>query len=180
MIMNVLKDFSCTRRYYLTHPWKFFKECWLNIKAAWMRATKGYCYMDVWNLEYWLCSILPSMFRHMADYGSGYPGWPPFETPEEWSDWLHSMADAFETIADSEYWEEKKNEFYDEWSTLLDYHSDNHPNLTTTCQYDTSPEHYETIRKLYWERMQQIAIEKQEYIKNTLNEMAEHFEKLWD
>ena len=180
--MNVLWNWCYSKRYYLTHPWKFFSELWSNLKAGWMRATKGYCYGDVWNLDRWLTSILPPMLRHMADHGSAYPGSEPFNSPEEWHDWLHSVADVMETIYDDDYWWEKKNEYHDEWEALTDYYYNSNRNITMTGNdnYDYSPEHFEEVKRLYSKRMREIAAERQQIINNVFNEIAHALDCLWD
>ena len=180
MSMNVLMDFSYSKRYFLTHPWKWFKEIWTNIKNGWMRATKGYCYTDVWNIDNWFCEVLPPMLRHMANHGCAHPGVAPFETEEKWHDWLHSMADVIDTIYDEDFWVETKNEYYKEWNTLWDFHNNKHPNFTETCEYNTSEEHFDLVRELYYARMKEISEERQELINDTFMEIARAFDYLWD
>lgn len=107
---NVLFNWNYRLSYYLIHPWKWFKELWVNLKNSWMRATKGYCYTDVWNLDSWFCSVLPPMFRHMADYGLAYPGHEPFETPEKWHQWLYEIADNIENLQYDD-WLDNQNEY---------------------------------------------------------------------
>jgi len=180
MSMNVLTDFSYNKRYFLTHPWKWFKEIWINIKNGWMRATKGYCYTDVWNIDNWFCEVLPPMLRHMADHGCAHPGVAPFETEEKWHDWLHSMADVIDTIYDEDFWVETKNEYYKEWNTLWEFHNNKHSNFTETCEYNTSEEHFDLVRELYYARMKEISEERQALIENTFMELAKYFDYLWD
>ena len=49
--VNVLTDFTYSKRYYLTHPLKFFKECYLNIKYAKQRICRGWCWTDMINMN---------------------------------------------------------------------------------------------------------------------------------
>ena len=51
--MNVLKYFPYRWRHYLTHPWDFFEDCWLNIKAAYQRITRGFSYRDLFSIDSW-------------------------------------------------------------------------------------------------------------------------------
>lgn len=37
MNMNVLTYLPYTKRYYLTHPWRFFRQCQYNLYHAWER-----------------------------------------------------------------------------------------------------------------------------------------------
>lgn len=177
--MNAFK-FLFRPSYYFKHPIKFIKEIGVNLKNAWMRATKGYCYTDIWNIDNWFCEVFPPMLRYLAEHGCAYPGIEPFETPEKWHDWLHSMADMIDTIYDEDFWIETKNEYYQEWNILWDFHNNKNPNLTMTCEYDTSEEHFDLVRKLYYTRMEEISKERQALIENIFMELAKHFDCLWD
>ena len=63
--------------------WKnlvYFFRCW---RPAWDRATKGYCRMDTWNVDYTLTAYL---IKVLTEYRNVTNGWPDseFETFEEW------------------------------------------------------------------------------------------------
>ena len=63
--------------------WKnlaYFFRCW---RPAWDRATKGYCRMDTWNVDY---SMTAYMIKVLVEYRNVTNGWPDseFETFEEW------------------------------------------------------------------------------------------------
>lgn len=115
--MNKLNVFSYTYRkhYYITHPWKFIKETGQNLRAAWQRATLGYAYRDIWELGPQLLEILPPMLRHLEKYHCGVPC---DMTDEEWTQWLHDMADSIERLQE-ENWE-KRNEYADEFFRVMD------------------------------------------------------------
>ena len=51
--MNVLKYFPYRWRHYITHPWEFFEDCWLNVKAAYQRVTRGFAYRDLFSIDSW-------------------------------------------------------------------------------------------------------------------------------
>lgn len=110
--MNNLNVFKYSRRprYYLLHPWKFIKETCQNLRAAWHRAIFGYAYRDIWELGPQLLEILPPMLRHLEKY---HCGTPCDMTDEEWTQWLHNMADSIERLQE-ENWE-KQNEYADEF-----------------------------------------------------------------
>lgn len=115
--MNKLNVFSYayTKRYYITHPWKFIKETGQNFRAAWHRATRGYAYRDIWELGPQLLEILPPMLRHLEKYHCGVPC---DMTDEEWTQWLHKMADDIELLQE-ENWE-KQNEYADEFYRAME------------------------------------------------------------
>lgn len=108
MNLNVFKNYTHPKNYYWSHPFKFLKETFYNFSDAKMRACKGYCYSDVWNLDDWFCEIIGKMLRDLADRGTAYPGEGEFDTPEKWHDWLYSIADLFEGVS-----EDEKNEYFE-------------------------------------------------------------------
>ena len=145
-----------------------------------MRATKGYCYTDIWNFNTWFCGVVPPMLRYLADNGCAYSGISEFDTPEKWHNWLHSMADTIHSFNDEELWLKTKNEYYKEWNTLWEHHQNKHPNITMTCEYDTSEEHFDLVRQLYYARAEEISKERQELINNTFKSLSMNFDALWD
>jgi hypothetical protein len=162
MNLNVF-NWSYSKRYYLTHPWKWFKELWYNIKAAYRRVKYGWCYCDVWNWDDWFCSVVPPMLRHMADHGSAYPGHPPFETPEKWHDWLHEMAHLIETA--DETWQDEHNEYHEEYMEhIMD---------------DWNKEPSE-LSKNYMKRSQELAKEGEDNVRRALENLGQFFYSLWD
>ena len=164
MNLNVFK-WAWRPRYYLTKPWKWIKELFGNIRAAWMRAIKGYCYTDVWNWDDWFCSVVPPMLRHMADHGSAYPGKEPFDTPEKWHDWLYEMAHRIERLQYDD-WMEDNNEYSKEYieSFENDWHS----------------ERQEEIRKKYYVRCQEINETRRQVLEDFGRSFFKFFDCLWD
>lgn len=164
MNLNVF-NWAWRTRYYLIRPWKWVKELFSNIRAAWMRAIKGYCYMDVWNWDDWFCSVVPSMLRHMADHGSAYPGKEPFDTPEKWHDWLYEMAHRIERLQYDD-WMEDNNEYSKEY--------------LESFENDWCSERQEEIRKKYYARCEEINKMRQQVLEDFGKEFFKHFDCLWD
>ena len=164
MNLNVF-NWSYSKRYYLTHPWKWFKELWYNIKAAYRRVKYGWCYCDVWNWDDWFCSVVPPMLRHMADHGSAYPGCEPFDTQEKWHAWLHKTADTIERLG------------YDDWMEDMNEYS---ADYIASFEKDWRSEKHEEIRKKYYERCAEIHKLRAEVLENFGKEFFKHFDKIWD
>lgn len=164
MDLNVF-NWAYGKRYYLTHPWKWFKELIDNIRAAWMRAIKGYCYMDVWNWDDWFCSVAPPMLRHMANHGSAYPGGEPFDTPEKWHNWLYEMAHKIERLQ-YDNWIEDNNEYSKEYMESF--------------ENDWCSERQEEIRKKYYARCQEIHKMRRQILEDFGKDFFKHFDCLWD
>lgn len=178
MNLNVLIDFPYTKRYYLLHPWKWFKHLFINIKDFWLRGTKGYTYSDVWNFDSWFCSVVPPMLRHMAEYGSAYPGVEPFGTPEEWHTWLNKMADDIEHIQ-CDIWYDINNEYAKEYHQSFEdeFYEKEHPNVTVTFS-NTMPR--DEVRKLYYEKSKELNKSRQAALNAVFKEFSTHFDCLWD
>lgn len=72
------------------YKWTTWYGFWHNItnwfrswKPAWYRATKGYCRMDTWNVDY---SLTAYLIKVLIEYRNVTNGWPfqKFKTFEEW------------------------------------------------------------------------------------------------
>lgn len=175
MNMNVFKDFPYGKKYYWTHPWKFFKECWINLKNSWMRATKGYCYADLWNMDDWFVEIFPRMLRHLAKAHTAYPGQPPFETSEKWEQWLTEMAENLEYAASDP---EEENEYAEQFADAID----NCQQVRTEnggITYKLSDEDKE-LRDNYFNRHKELVSLRQEILKYTMLELGQYLHYLWD
>ena len=165
MNLNVFR-WAWQPRYYLIKPWKWIKELFSNIRAAWMRAIKGYCYMDVWNWDDWFCSVVPPMLRAMADKGMAYPGSEPFDTPEKWHDWLYEMAHKIERLQ------------YDNWMEDNNEYSQDYEKSFEDSLWDKGelPE----IRKLYYKRCEEIHKTRQQVLEEFGKNFFKYFDCLWD
>lgn len=176
--MNKMNVFSYTyrKRYYLKHPWKFIKETGQNLRAAWHRATLGYAYRDVWELGPQLLEILPPMLHHLEKY---HCGTPCDMTDEEWTQWLHKMADSIERLQE-ENWE-KQNEYADEFFRVMDekriVKRDEHNALIIT--WSDEPDEKE-ISKKYFERSKELNDEWIMESERIGAELFRNLQKLWD
>lgn len=92
MNMNVLTYFPYTKRYYLTHPWRFFRQCWYNLYHACERVTKGYCGLDVCEMSSFLLELIPNMLDKIKEINVGYP---VNMTEEQWHSTLEEMSKLF-------------------------------------------------------------------------------------
>lgn len=179
MSLNVLKDFPYATRHYLTHPWKFFHDCGINLKNAWHRITKGYAYTDLWNMDYWFCEIMPRMLRELADKAVGYPGeGTEWDTPEKWHDWLYSLADILDLQNEED---DARNEYAKQFHKLAAV--SRMPNSKDgTTQYTFNIEDYETVRDLYFKRQIELNQEREESMRDAMNEFAKGMAQrvFWD
>lgn len=167
-------SFCYSKRHYLTHPWKWFKDLWRGIRDSWMRAKYGFCYSDVWDWDNWFLYTTPQMLRHMADKGSAYPGMPPFETSEKWHDWLHEVADLLES--GREDWQDAHNEYHDEYMKQLSGIHWEDDNEYIHCMTREKTE----IDKKYWDRAHELSKQGEDNVRRAMSMMGEHFFCLWD
>ena len=176
--LNVLRQFSYSKRWYLTHPWLFFKDCWINLKNAKMRIVRGWCWSDLWDMFDYLLGLLPDMLKTLAARSMGYPGIEPFETPEKWSAWLYYIANELEESKEEVY--EKHNEYYDEYMKSLDNWEykiivDENGNRTRKII-----DRNEELSKKYFAREVELASDAQKRIEKCFVELGKHFQSLWD
>jgi hypothetical protein len=78
--------------YNLTHPHKVFMHWMRDIKCAWQRANKGYCFRDLWNIDLWFIEIMPQMIQELKECKMGYPDGL---SEKEWDDILDAMIQCF-------------------------------------------------------------------------------------
>lgn len=175
MDLNVFNDFPYSKRYYLTHPWMFFKDCWVNLKNAWMRATKGYCYTDLWNADDWFLEIFPKMLRHLAAEHNAYPGSPPFDTSEKWEHWLIEMAENLEYATSDP---DEENEYSDEFMSMMD-HCREVRKETGAITYELDDVGKE-LRDKYFNRNKELTDLRQEVLEDTMRELGENLRAIWD
>jgi hypothetical protein len=165
--MNQLNAFytGCSWRYYIRHPFKWVKHIWWGICSAYDRITKGYCDMDWMEFDLWFKRIASAMLRDMAMHGHGYH----FETDEQWTSWLHRMADQLACCVD----ENCGNEYY---RPYIDAIMKNPQKILTAKETEEEKE----LRKKYYERWIEVQEEQKELFKKTMDELVEHWDCLWD
>lgn len=163
--INVFTNFPYSKHYYLTHPHKFVSECWTNLQNAWYRATRGWSYQDLWNMNDYLIDIMIDMLRNLAHENHAYPGVEPFETPEKWTSWLYYIAGELEASKEENY--ERRNEYYDEYTKQFE--DENWANREST-----------EIDKLYFARDKELAAEAKSRRDKALVALATYWDMLWN
>lgn len=109
---NPLTDFPYRASYYVTHPWKFIKECYWNLRNAWMRVRYGWSFLDVWNTVTWFETVLPEMIRYLADHGNSYPD-SMYSSYEEYAADLRQLAADIELLDWDKHLDAAGNDSYD-------------------------------------------------------------------
>lgn len=85
----IFNNTGYTKKYMLTHPHEMILNWCSDIKCAWQRANKGYCYRDLWSIDSWFMRIMPEMIREYKKNKHGYPS--RFKSEEEWDKILDTI-----------------------------------------------------------------------------------------
>lgn len=85
---SIFTQHPYTLKYYFKHPIKFVSHYWYDIKRAYERATKGYSYWDLCDIDSWFLDLMPRMIK---DFKSSYVGFPVNMTDDEWDKILEEM-----------------------------------------------------------------------------------------
>ena len=80
-------------KYYLKHPIQFISHYWYDIKRAYQRATKGYSYWDLCDMDHWFKDVI---LRMLIEFKENTQGFPSDSTEEEWNNILDELIKLFE------------------------------------------------------------------------------------
>jgi hypothetical protein len=96
--------------------WKYWKgyfsipkEIYEWIRCFVQRGKQGYCYRDVWSIDYYLMEIIPPMIKQLKKTTHGFPA---DSTEEKWNEILDNIILGFEAgkrLADGENWAMNKD-----------------------------------------------------------------------
>lgn len=50
-------------KFYLLHPWEWFYDVYSNARMIWQRGTTGFASCDLWAIDAYLATIIPSMLE---------------------------------------------------------------------------------------------------------------------
>lgn len=182
----IFNNTGYTKKYMLTHPHEMLLNWCRDIKCAWQRANKGYCYRDLWNIDLWFMNIMPQMLQEYKKNKHGYPS--QFESEEEWDKILDTIMLHFREANDettsfiNPYEEEYCKKVLPIWMSQFEntevsdtgYYTLKHIN-----EMDVSDELKELDEKYHYKEN-----EKDKYINDNKNKALElfvkYFDSLWD
>ena len=171
------------KTYYLIHPWKWWYDTYWNIRNWIHRANKGFAYIDCWNFCEYYPRVGAEALRYLARHNSGYPGTKPWNTMEEWREYLEYLANRLQRCADSQdiCFGQERNEYQEELDEIMERRKERteHEDGSVTISHTLTPEE-EEIRKKYWEREKEIRSADQEYIEKTFRWIGEDLSHLYD
>ena len=175
--------FSYRKSYYLTHPWKWFRDLYWNARNFWHRGRYGYAYTDVWGFCEWYPRVGAEALRYLAKHNNGYPATEQWKTMKEWREYLEYLANRLQRCADSMNicFGEERNEYKDKLDEIMreTYHRRENDDGTVSTWHKLNNEQ-EEIRKKYWEREKEIRDADDAYNKETWRWLGEDLGHFWD
>lgn len=164
--MGIFTRTGYNKKYCILHPWEVVMHKCRDIKCAWQRARKGYCFRDVWAIDDWFAKVFPAMLEELIEVHHGHPA---DLTDDEWVKILQKMSVSFRN-ADEEK-TEFVNPYEEEYLDTLDMDFENHQLICSAS---------EELEQNYREYEKQ----KEEFMKKSLDEGMQLFNKyfyaLWD
>lgn len=157
---NVFR-FTYRKLYLLRHPIKLFKEVKDNLRAAWMRCIKGYCYGDIWNFCDWFLATVPKMLAHLEKNHCGHPA---YMKEEEWEQVLKELIQHLNNAEEDNPLAERKNPYEEAFIK----------------QFDEPKKESTEIDKQYYTAEIELHKWRQEEIEKAFDLMKKHFFALWD
>lgn len=164
--MGIFTSTGYNKKYCLLHPWEVVIHKCRDIRCAWQRATKGYCFRDIWSIDRWFMEVFPDMLEELIKVHCGHPG---NMTDDKWVETLKTMAKSFRNANDEKT--EFQNPYEEEFLSTLDIDSNTNK---LTCTAD------EELERNYHDFEKQ----KEDFMKKSLDEgmklFHKHFYSLWD
>ena len=164
--MGIFTPTGYSKKYCLLHPWEVAAHKMRDIHCAWQRAVKGYCYRDVWNIDYWFLRTMPKMIDDLIKVHHGYPG---EMTDKEWVETLKKMSTAFKNA--NEETTEFINPYEDEYFENVDFSFEDQKLI---CDVD------EVLSDKYHNEEQKKIAFMQKSLDEGMTLFHKHFRGLWD
>lgn len=158
------------------NPFKWYRpEAWAwffrSFVCLWQRATKGYCFRDVWALDDFYSVLFINTLEELAEITHGYPqeflvNYPPTDIEDDkgfraWQDMLFRIARHFELGLEDNEW---------------DY------NTFTGERYAKQEEDgwFRSLSDEYIEHLKNVAKQKKENTSIGLDLLKKYYHDLWD
>ena len=165
-------------RWYIFHRVIWFFRC---IDCAWQRATKGYCYRDLWSMDTFYVQLFVDTISEFRKHLHGSPC-EFFDGDAEnqiwkWEDYLKEMATHFyNSIEDNEV---EKNEYDEKFFSLNPFRSKKDATGLLKSMKNDSPEAVE-LRDKWFKRDLEVNQWRHDELNKGLDMMKKVFENLWD
>lgn len=161
----------------------FHRVLWFfrSINCAWQRATKGYCYRDLWDMDRFYTQLFIDSIREFKKNLHGAPQ-EFFDNDaenqiERWENYLEEMAQHFYNSLEENNLD--KNEFTDEFHRLNSLEIEKDEQGYSVMKNHTEPEAI-AIREKWLEREKELASWRREELNKGLDMLKKSFTELWD
>lgn len=103
--------------YYLLRPWEYVRDYYRELRCIVTRGLKGWCKEDVWELNYYLATVMRDTILHLKNHHNVYPS---ALTDKTWNKELLLMSKRFNKYLKLDdigldgkkfYWAKYKKEF---------------------------------------------------------------------
>jgi hypothetical protein len=161
----------------------FHRILWFfgSINCAWQRAIKGYCYRDLWRMDWFYTQLFIDSIREFKKNLHGAPQ-EFFDNDaenqiERWESYLEEMAQHFYNSLEEN--SEGKNQYEEEFHRLNEWTMECDENGYMVHKQSTDPAAV-SARKKWLEREKELASWRQEELDKGMNMLRENFPALWD
>lgn len=156
---------------------KYYCGC---LRYAWQRATKGYCYRDIWDLDHFYTQLFIDSITYFKNNLHGAPSDlydEKNDSIEKWENYLDEMVLHFYNSLEEN--EVQKNEFEEEYHRLNPFEI-----IKNDQGFYSLKENHEAeaikIREKWLERDKEIYDWRASELNKGLDMLKERFHDLWD
>lgn len=178
------------------NPIKTVKRWKANLICAYQRIRYGYCYRDVWSIDWWFLHIVPNMLLDLKETAHGFPSSLEGETGEkQWNAILEEMAFLFQEAREDtcqrknpyeDAFDQKLKEFTEKYGifgeklkTEEEKKREKETGFIRHHSMDELPE-YKEISDQYYEEARKLSGYRKECRDKGLKMFQEWFDNLWD
>ena len=170
--MSIFTKTGCCKKYLITHPWELIIHYCRDLKCAWQRAVKGYCFRDLWSIDEWFLKLMPRMLQEFKNNSYGYPA--EFNNSEEWDNILNRMIYCLKEAHIDTC--SIKNEF--EYQCDFNFKSTGDGYSTLETIYPTEKD--KEMSELYYKKELEIEKYREEKLQEGLQLFVKYFNGLWN
>ena len=161
----------------------FHRILWFfrSINCVWERAIKGYCYRDLWSMDYFYSQLFVDSMREFKKNLHGAPQ-EFFDKDaenqiERWKNYIEEMAQHFENSIEEN--SEGKNQYEEEFHRLDEWTVEYDENGYMVRKRSTDPAAV-TAREKWFEREKELSSWRQKELDKGLYMLGKSFPSLWD
>lgn len=172
--MGIFTKTGYNKKYLWTHPWELIFHYGRDLKCAWQRAIKGYCFRDLWSIDHWFIELMPRMLQEFKENSHAYPA--KFDTPEEWDKQLDYMIFCFKEANEETCSLKNEYEYNFDFNFIPSEENSSFSTLHITYPTESDKEKAD----LHYEKELELEKYREEKLQEGLKLFAKYFRNLWD